>query len=219
MAKSPEHPDSEKSPSSAEQRRREAAQRKRERILEASALLFAEQGFHKTTVDEIAQAASISKGLVYVHFPSKEDLLEAVLGRASNEWVQATRTQKRDAERRVAERIAETLRASFRYAQANPILRGILAQDPRLLLPQHRGDLGGPILKKYRENLEQILQHGIERGEVREELDARHTAEAIGLVHHALIEALFVSPAGRSSERQETLVEATIALILKGIQP
>ncbi len=208
----------EKTPSSAEQRRRDAAQRKRERILESATLLFARQGFHKTTVDEIAQLASISKGLVYVHFPSKEDLLEAVLAQASSEWVQATRAEHRDLSHGVAERIANIHRASCHYAQANPILRGILAQDPRLLLPTHR-DVGAPVLKRYREDLEQLLQVGIERGEVRSDLDARHTAEAIGLLHLALIEDLFVSPTGRSAKHQEHLVEATIELILNGIRP
>jgi AcrR family transcriptional regulator len=210
-------PSAEASLSGAEQRRREAALRKKERILEAAAFLFAEQGFTKTTVDEIAREASISKGLVYVHFPSKDDLLEAVLMKASTEWFQAIRAEKSGPSPSVPERVANTLRASFHYAQANPILRAILAQDPRLLLPR-RKNVNDPILEKYRADLEQLLRLGMERTEVRSNLDPKHTAESIVLLHSALILELFVASTLRPSELQENLVEATIALILNGIQ-
>jgi len=203
--------------SGAEQRRRETAQRKKERILESAAFLFAEQGFTKTTVDEIAREASISKGLVYVHFPSKDDLLEAVLMKASSEWSHAIRAEKSGPAASVPERVTNTLRASFRYAQANPILRAILAQDPRLLLPR-RKNVDDAILDKYRADLEQLLRLGMEREEVRSNLDPKHTAESIVLLHSALILELFVAATQRPSDQQEKLVEATIALILNGIQ-
>jgi hypothetical protein len=113
--------------------------------------------------------------------------------------------------------IVDELRASFRYAQANPILRAILAQDPRLLLPR-RKNANDPILEKYRADLEQLLRLGMERAEVRSNLDPKHTAESIVLLHSALILELFVASTLRPSELQENLVEATIALILNGIQ-
>ncbi len=51
----------------------------RERILEAAAKLFAEKGFYETAMDEIVQTAKVSKGGVYFHFPSKEELFFALL--------------------------------------------------------------------------------------------------------------------------------------------
>lgn len=51
----------------------------RERILDAAEKLFAEKGFYETAMDEIVQAAQISKGGVYFHFPSKEKLFFALL--------------------------------------------------------------------------------------------------------------------------------------------
>lgn len=48
------------------------------RILDAALELFAENGFHTTTIDKIARKAGISKGLIYNHFKSKDDLLNAV---------------------------------------------------------------------------------------------------------------------------------------------
>jgi TetR/AcrR family acrAB operon transcriptional repressor len=50
-----------------------------ERILRAASNLIAHYGYDKTTVSDIAREAGISKGAVYLHFASKEDLFEALL--------------------------------------------------------------------------------------------------------------------------------------------
>ena len=46
----------------------------RERILEAAELVFADNGYHEALVDDIGKRTSMSKGGLYFHFPSKEDL-------------------------------------------------------------------------------------------------------------------------------------------------
>lgn len=51
------------------------------RILEAAAKLIAHYGYDKTTVSDIADKAGISKGAVYLHYKSKEDLFEALIFR------------------------------------------------------------------------------------------------------------------------------------------
>jgi AcrR family transcriptional regulator len=58
--------------------RAEQQQRTREEILAAADRLFVEQGFHATSVDQIAQAAGYTKGAVYSNFDAKEDLFFAV---------------------------------------------------------------------------------------------------------------------------------------------
>ncbi len=47
-------------------------------ILEAAAELFARNGFDRTSVDEIAKSAGLSKGAIYWYFPSKEKILIAL---------------------------------------------------------------------------------------------------------------------------------------------
>jgi AcrR family transcriptional regulator len=49
------------------------------RILMAAAKLFARQGYHKTTITDIAQAVGLTSGAVFHHFSSKEELLAAVV--------------------------------------------------------------------------------------------------------------------------------------------
>src|SRR5579871_1033504 len=50
-------------------------------ILEAADDLMLERGYHDTSIDDIAARVGISKGTVYHHFTSKEDLVVALLER------------------------------------------------------------------------------------------------------------------------------------------
>lgn len=56
---------------------------RRAELLAIAARLFAEKGYEATSVDEIIDAANLSKGAFYHHFPAKEALLEAMAARAA----------------------------------------------------------------------------------------------------------------------------------------
>lgn len=49
------------------------------RIVDAAYELFYRKGFHRTSLDEIAALAGLTKRTLYYHFPSKDDLLKAAL--------------------------------------------------------------------------------------------------------------------------------------------
>ena len=65
------------SPRSSEQLE-QIRQESRLKILEAALELFAKNGFHNTTIEQIRKKAGVSKGLVYNYFSSKEDLMNQV---------------------------------------------------------------------------------------------------------------------------------------------
>jgi AcrR family transcriptional regulator len=48
-------------------------------LLDAALALFVEKGFAATRSEEVARAAGVSKGTLYLYFPSKEELLKAVI--------------------------------------------------------------------------------------------------------------------------------------------
>src|SRR3954454_21185214 len=67
-------------------------QRTRATIARAAHELFAERGYHATTLPEIAEAADVSTRTIFAYFPSKEDILfsdfpkmKEALGRALDE--------------------------------------------------------------------------------------------------------------------------------------
>jgi AcrR family transcriptional regulator len=51
----------------------------REKILAVAEQLFAEKGFNGASVDKIARAAGVNKGLIYYHFKDKKDIIESIL--------------------------------------------------------------------------------------------------------------------------------------------
>ena len=57
---------------------RPAAQR-REEILNAAHTLFTTKGFQPTTMEDILRVVGIAKGTLYYHFPSKEQILKALV--------------------------------------------------------------------------------------------------------------------------------------------
>src|SRR5215467_13931873 len=55
------------------------AERKREEIIRAGLKVFAQKGFRAATMDDIALELEATKGLLYHHFNTKDDLLRAIL--------------------------------------------------------------------------------------------------------------------------------------------
>ena len=54
---------------------RRGAGDKRERILDAAVKVFAKKGFHATRVSEVAKAAGVADGTIYLYFKSKDEIL------------------------------------------------------------------------------------------------------------------------------------------------
>src|SRR5215216_2179623 len=66
-------------------------QRTRELIAETARRLFAERGFERVTVAEIARAAEVAEKTVFNYFPTKEDLVYWRLESFEDELLQAVR--------------------------------------------------------------------------------------------------------------------------------
>lgn len=54
---------------------------RRAQILDAATRVFAEKGFHRATIKDIARTAGIADGTIYTYFPSKTEVLLAILNR------------------------------------------------------------------------------------------------------------------------------------------
>ena len=67
---------SEISPTSTRQRRKEA---RPQELLDAALELFVEKGFAATKTEDVATRAGVAKGTLYLYYPSKEELLKAVV--------------------------------------------------------------------------------------------------------------------------------------------
>src|SRR3954454_21911458 len=72
-------------PKSQPARKRLSAVDRRSAIFDSALQVFSRHGYNGASIDEIAQAAGISKALIYEHFPSKKDLHVSLLERHTQE--------------------------------------------------------------------------------------------------------------------------------------
>src|SRR5512138_1963042 len=115
--------------------RLDRAERTRSRVLDAAAHAFASAGFSRTTVEQIASTAGVSKAIVYHHFGSKEAVLEALLERTLADWARVSILDDYlAAGSGVLDAFERSLRATLDFARKSPLLRSLFQLDPAVLL-------------------------------------------------------------------------------------
>jgi AcrR family transcriptional regulator len=161
-------------------------QQTREQIAEAARRLFAERGFAKVTVAEVARAADVSEQTVFNYFPTKEDLVYWRLGSFEDELLATIRDLPPG---------GPALAAFRRFVMAQ---RGLLGDyDPEAheqLVAFTRMIVESPALRAreaqilfgYTASLTALLadESGVEPGDIRPAV----AANAMMGVHRALIE-------------------------------
>jgi TetR/AcrR family transcriptional regulator len=107
------------------------AQPTRERILEASLDFFGAKGIDATSLDDIARSVGVAKQTLLYWFPSKEELVVAVLQRVADELVVEVGAAVRSAPHGFA-RVEAAVNAVFRPAVRRPALLGLIRELNRL---------------------------------------------------------------------------------------
>ncbi|HQV58947.1 MAG TPA: TetR/AcrR family transcriptional regulator [Ilumatobacteraceae bacterium] len=74
------------------------AAERREQILEVAVQVFARHGFHGASMNDIAEAAGVTKPVLYQHFDSKQDLYLALLGEVGQRMLSTITGATADAE-------------------------------------------------------------------------------------------------------------------------
>ncbi|MEX0859309.1 MAG: TetR/AcrR family transcriptional regulator [Cucumibacter sp.] len=147
--------------------RRRAAARPDE-VLDAALDLFIDKGFVATRVEDIAKRAGISKGAVYLYFPSKEAILEGLVRRAIVPVTENVASMAAGYDGSIREAITIAF-AMIAMRLADPRMLAI----PRLIM--HEVTRFPGLAKMYREEvidkarpiLEALIAKGIARGEFR----------------------------------------------------
>jgi AcrR family transcriptional regulator len=171
-------------------RRRAPAEERRAQILEAALSCFSARGFHATTMDDLVAASGLSKGSLYFHFQSKEDVFLAlfdylaleVFGRVD----EATEAGAGD--------VVAVLRGEFALflARLGAERRLLLAWAEFLSHPRGRERMAA-IYRELRAKFAQLIQLGIDRGELRP-LPAESVAAAMAGMLDALVLQAVLDP-------------------------
>src|SRR5260221_2611118 len=94
------------------------ADQRRQQLFEVARERFAQQGFHATSMDEIAEAAGVTKPVLYQHFPSKRALYVELLEETGRQLL-TTLAEATARAGTLRERVEVGFRAYFRFAIGN----------------------------------------------------------------------------------------------------
>ncbi|HLE65109.1 MAG TPA: TetR/AcrR family transcriptional regulator [Candidatus Bathyarchaeia archaeon] len=148
----------------------------RARIVKAALRTFSEKGYHQTTMDDIAKRLGVSKGALYLYFPSKEELFRGCYETAPQAFSEILRSTFKDFRNpmqnvqdffdKMQERFASNSALSYEiFAQAsrNPAIRKILKEN----------------YDEYARIMTRFLEEMKERGVLEKNLETRALAKAL----------------------------------------
>jgi AcrR family transcriptional regulator len=135
----------------AARRARLTTDARREQLVALGGEIFSERPFDEVSIDDIAAAAGISKGLLYHYFPSKRDFYVAVVREAADEMQAVTET---DPDLPSIERLSAGLDRYLEYVETHArgfatVLRAGIGSDPEVasIVEDVRAAMAGRILE------------------------------------------------------------------------
>ncbi|MBK8136203.1 MAG: TetR/AcrR family transcriptional regulator [Chloroflexi bacterium] len=177
---------------------------RRNRILDACAALLLKYGYDKTTVSEIAVEAGVSKGAIYLHFPSKEALAEALI------WREAEIAQREIAARLAADPSGGSFISlylhSLRVATERPLLRAFYANRKHVF-----GDLLRTLAPKFasarsRQAAVEFVQQYQTLGLIRADVDPKLVSFLLAFMRYGLLVIDEVIPREEMPEMEDVLM-------------
>ena len=149
-------------------RRRLSPELRIQQILDAAFVVFAEKGFVSARMDDIAAAAGLSKGGIYNHFRSKEQIFEELLKHRLNQYgagVEFPDDDRPVTVERIITDVVEPLYASFSNPDVIRILRLVLVDGNRV--PEFVRYWHSLISQPYQQRLQILVQKGVVAGTLR----------------------------------------------------
>jgi TetR/AcrR family acrAB operon transcriptional repressor len=156
-----------------------------DRIINAAQKLIVHYGYDKTTVDEIAREAGISKGAVYLHFDKKEAIFEAVFLQAlknyAEDWMKLIEEDPKGGT------IGGMYKNMLYALKDSPFMVAVFKQDRRVLgnyMKRSDNIFKGESFKGTRFETIKLFQ---EAGVVRKDLDPLITAHIMNMLAYGLV--------------------------------
>lgn len=187
---------------------------KKTRILDAATAIFGRQGFKKASVEQIASAAGVGKGTIYLRFDSKEDLFYQVLNRVTRDL--AARTSKGIDARDPADELLVTRTLALWDAIAEqPLLADLLLGRHEEILPGWTEQLA-ELRAVLCHPLVEVLELGARQGTVRPDID--RDALATVLLDLRAASLLVLESTLRTAEDQDRLGLTTLDILMNGVR-
>src|SRR5438045_1993747 len=141
---------------------------RRNELTRADARLFAEKGYHGTSIGDLAEAMGVQKGSVYAHIESKADLQWDVAREGAEAFHAALDSVPDDGP--VVERIRAALCAHLQVVAEQLDVATVFVREWRYLDGERRAEFVAE-LRRYEERFRELFLEGRERGDLRTDLD------------------------------------------------
>ena len=138
------------------------------KILTAAIKVFAEQGFHQSTIAQIAKAAGVADGTIYLYFKNKDDILVHFYSQKAKQVFHRFRESVNDAGTAI-EKLKNLIRTHLQEFQNDPdmaIAYQLEIRQQRVFTREHIKEMS----KMYRDIITEIVELGQEEGTIRRNL-------------------------------------------------
>jgi AcrR family transcriptional regulator len=190
---------------------------RRDEIIAAAKKVFVRNGFHATTIADIAKEADLAYGSVYWYFDSKDDLFRKLI--AVEEYGLRTHVAVALAKSGTQFGYAEapfraSLRATFEFFDANPATAKLLFRDAYAMDSRFDKQLGS-VYERFIDDIESLIAAAQDRGDV-VAAPARLVAYMLtALIGHMAHRRLSTDDGVSAAEAADLVV----SLVIKGLRP
>ncbi len=187
---------------------------RKEQILKAAGRVFAQKGFHDSTISAVAKEAGVSDATIYEYFSTKEELLFSIP-------LEATRRGKETIEfhmefvRGAANKLRSLIYGYLWFYQSNPDYSSVAL----LILKQNRKFMDTEAYRLVREwsrMIIKVVEEGVESGEFKPDTDPYLVRSIIlGTIEHMVISSILVGRPEKFLEHVDPLTDTVIGGIQK----
>lgn len=187
-----------------------------DRILDSAAELIAHYGYDKTTVEDIARHAGVSKGAIYLHFSSKDQLFESLLIREmknySEYWLELIDADPKGG-------LMSAMYKNMLYAlERSPFMAAMFTQDRRIFgnylrKPDNFFRQGG-----YQSTRYEFVEMMQDAGAMRRDLNPKVVAHIMNIMAYGLIAMDEIVPQEQMPPTEE-IIEGIGAIMDKALMP
>ncbi|WP_010288208.1 TetR/AcrR family transcriptional regulator [Kurthia massiliensis] len=150
---------------------------KYKQIIDAAVIVIAENGYHQAQVSKIAKQAGVADGTIYLYFKNKEDILISVFEEKMAVFIDRLQPII-DADLSAAEKLKLMINSHFKVQTDNKHLGIVTQLELRQSNKEVRAKINA-ILKGYLDQIDQILQEGVDTGEFKADMDIRLARQCI----------------------------------------
>ncbi len=141
---------------------------RRNELTRQAARLFAEKGYHGTSIGDLAEAMGVQKGSLYAHIASKQDLLYATMREGADAFHAGLDAVPDGI--KATEKIRLALRSHLRVVAEQLDVATVFVREWRYLEGERREEILRE-RRRYEERFRALLREGRELGELRTDLD------------------------------------------------